>query len=88
MGDSWTCPECGATAVIATDGRSFCQGPKISDDLVRETEQELKTVVSLGQDHLAADIAWRKISAQKVCGAVMYQDGNGVWRRVVPAPGV
>lgn len=85
--DKVKCPECGADAVIATDGRSFCQGLKIPAEDVRKAEQAVKVAVSSGADTAAADLAFRTISVQKVCGAIMYRDDQGTWRRVVPGPG-
>lgn len=82
-----TCPDCGAAAVIATDGRSFCQGFKIDDSDVRAAEQAVRVAVSNGLEIRDLDQAFRTISAQKVCGAIMFNDA-GVWRRVTPGPGV
>lgn len=82
------CPECGATAILDFSGKMYCQGKNISDEEVHQVELDLKEAVSLGRDVTDIDKAYRAITAQKTCGAILFQDTDQTWKRVVPGPGV
>lgn len=87
--DKITCPECGARGIASTDGRLYCQGPSdVTLAKVNAAESNLKAAVANGDETRNLDIAWRTISAQRICGMIFYrEDATSGWRRVVPGPG-